>query len=118
MLKLKQASKRGGNQPLDFLLFPFVFSILVILIVVIAAVISIAKSGKQQQSHLYRSQRGQTYVPGEFNGQMELDLRLPYRRFRQLYPASRLTYEEYKQLQMRSAFRRSLSSQENKRMVR
>jgi len=49
---------------------------------------------------------------------MELDLRLPYRRFKELYPSNRLTYEEYKKLQMQQAFRRSMSSQDNKRMVR
>ncbi|MGF3521625.1 MAG: hypothetical protein ACQXXJ_00830 [Candidatus Bathyarchaeia archaeon] len=104
---------------MDFLLFPTVFSIALILIVIVAAVISTVKTGAQtQQSRRYRASQKQTYVPGEFSGQMELDLRLPYRRFRQLYPTSRLTYEEYKQLQMRRAFRRSLSSQENKRMVR
>ena len=104
---------------MDFLLFPALFSISLILIVVVVSVISVAKSSAQtQQSRRYRAYRRQTYVPGEFSSQMELDLRLPYRRFRQLYPTSRLTYEEYKQLQTRSAFRRSLSSQENKRMVR
>jgi len=51
-------------------------------------------------------------------GQMELDMRLPYKRFRELYPYSKMTYEEYKELQMRSAFKRAISSNENKRMVR
>lgn len=49
---------------------------------------------------------------------MELDMRLPYKRFRELYPYSKMTYEEYKELQMRSAFKRAISSNENKRMVR
>ena len=49
---------------------------------------------------------------------MELDMRLPYRRFKQLYPETRWTYEEYKKMQMQTAFRRSFSSQDNKRMVR
>jgi hypothetical protein len=57
-------------------------------------------------------------MSGGFSSTMELDLRLPFRRFRQLYPDSRLTYEEYKRLQMQRSFRRSMSSQDNKRMVR
>jgi hypothetical protein len=61
---------------------------------------------------------GHRYVQGQFSDQMELDMRLPYRRFRQLYPESKLNYEEYKKMQMRTAFRRSFSSQDNKRMVR
>jgi hypothetical protein len=58
------------------------------------------------------------YVPGQFSQQMELDMRLPFRRFKKLYPNSNITYEEYKKMQMQSAYRRSMSSQENKRMVR
>jgi hypothetical protein len=58
------------------------------------------------------------YVQGQFSDQMELDMRLPYRRFKQLYPESKWNYEEYKKMQMRTAFRRSFSSQDNKRMVR
>jgi len=58
------------------------------------------------------------YITGQFSDQMELDMRLPYRRFKQLYPETRWTYEEYKKMQMQTAFRRSFSSQDNKRMVR
>jgi hypothetical protein len=58
------------------------------------------------------------YVPGQFSQQMELDMRLPYRRFKKLYPGSNITYQEYKDMQKKTAFRRSMSSQENKRMVR
>jgi hypothetical protein len=61
---------------------------------------------------------GHRYVSGQFSTQMELDMRLPYRRFKQLYPESRWTYEEYKRMQRQTAFRRSFSSQDNKRMVR
>jgi len=81
----------------------------------------ILNTGKAKVTKRYRFsyQRGDgRYVPGEFSHQMELDLRLPYRRFKQLYPHSKLTYEEYKQLQMRKAFRKSTSSQQNQRMVR
>lgn len=85
-----------------------------ILIVVVA--ITYNKS-KPKQPQRYRSGRKE-YIPGEFSAQMELDLRLPYKRFKQLYPDNTLTYKEYKKLQMQRAFRRSMSSQDNKRMVR
>lgn len=49
---------------------------------------------------------------------LEIDLRLPYKRFKELYPWSPLTYNEYKKLQMSRAFRRAVSSESNKRMVR
>jgi hypothetical protein len=49
---------------------------------------------------------------------LEIDLRLPYKRFKELYPWSQLTYPEYKKLQMARAFRKAVSSETNKRMVR
>jgi len=49
---------------------------------------------------------------------LEADLRLPYKRFKELYPWSLLTYQEYKKLQMSRAFRKAVSSETNKRMVR
>jgi hypothetical protein len=58
------------------------------------------------------------YVSGQFSPQMELDMRLPYKRFKQLYPENKWTYKEYKRMQMQTAFRRSYSSQNNRRMVR
>ena len=48
----------------------------------------------------------------------ETDLRLTYKRFKELYPFSQITYQEYKQLQARKAFRRAVSSEKIKRMVR
>ncbi|MCW4006992.1 MAG: hypothetical protein NWF04_10460 [Candidatus Bathyarchaeota archaeon] len=56
--------------------------------------------------------------PDGFSDQMELDIRLPYRQFKLLHPESNLDYERYKQMQMQKAFKRSISSQQNKRMVR
>ena len=96
--------------------YSFIPLILVGLAMIIAAIISFKKS-KANMSQRYRSGRKE-YIPGEFSAQMELDLRLPYRRFKQLYPSNTLTYKEYKKLQMQRAFRRSMSSQDNKRMVR
>ncbi len=51
-------------------------------------------------------------------GILETDLRLPFKRFMELYPWSQITYAEYKKLQMDRAFRRAVSSETNKRMVR
>ena len=69
------------------------------------------------QSTRYQQPQQQQYSP-QFSPQMEIDLRLPYRRFKQLYPHNTLTYEEYKKIQVQNAFKRSLSSQKNHRMVR
>jgi hypothetical protein len=90
--------------------------LLLLLVIVVLAIISFKKS-KAKLPQRYRSGRKE-YIPGEFSAQMELDLRLPYRRFKQLYPSNTLTYKEYKKLQTQRAFRRSMSSQDNKRMVR
>jgi hypothetical protein len=62
--------------------------------------------------------RTKRYIRTGMHEEMEIDLRLPYKRFKDLYPWSKITYEEYKRLQMQRAFRRAVSSQENKRMVR
>lgn len=50
--------------------------------------------------------------------QMEVDLRLTYKRFKELYPFSQISYQDYKRLQMERAFKRAVSSEKNKRMVR
>ena len=101
---------------MDFILYPLAL-LLVIILLFIAVAVKISISKPRTVKSAYRTGR-QVYIPGEFSMQMELDLRLPYRRFRQLYPHSKLTYKEYKKLQMQRAFRRSMSSQDNKRMVR
>lgn len=49
---------------------------------------------------------------------VETDLRLTYKRFKELYPFSKITYPEYKKLQAQKAFRRSVGSEKIKRMVR
>jgi hypothetical protein len=92
--------------------------ILIGFLIIIATIFSMTKQRAQnEQNKRYRARR-QIYTSGKFSEQMELDLRLPYRRFRQLYPESRFAYKDYKKMQMESAFRRSMSSQDNKRMVR
>jgi hypothetical protein len=100
-------------------------SIVIVLAVGIILIIIARNNAKKAQltSKRYRAVKNhQTarykYVSGQFSAQMELDLRLPYKRFKQLYPESKWTYKEYKRMQMQTAFRRSYSSQDNKRMVR
>ncbi len=92
-----------------FSVIPVLFIFFVLAIVIIAVFMS---GATQKRKSRYR------YVPGQFSEQMEIDMRLPYGRFKQLYPETRWTYEEYKKMQMQTAFRRSHSSQDNKRMVR
>jgi Tfp pilus assembly protein PilO len=48
----------------------------------------------------------------------ETDLRLTYKRYRELYPMSTISYPEYKQLQTRKAYKRAVSSMQIERMVR
>ena len=50
--------------------------------------------------------------------QRETDLRLTYKRFMELYPYSQITYQEYKQMQTRYAYKKAVSSLKIKRMVR
>ena len=100
-----------------FAIYPVIPLIVLGLVFIVAIVIGV-KAQKKKPHKRYHSSGRQVYIPGEFSEQMELDLRLPYRRFRQLYPHSNLTYEAYKKLQMQRAFRRSMSSEDNKRMVR
>lgn len=100
--------------------------IIITIYVVFIIVIFIARSN-MKKAQLTRKYRGavksyqtarRKYISGQFSAQMELDMRLPYKRFKQLYPENKWTYKEYKRLQMETAFRRSYSSQDNSRMVR
>ena len=98
---------------------PTIIIIVVGIVAIIAAAVIIANDRKRgPQRTRYQSFGVSKYVSGQFSKQMEIDMRLPYRRFKQLYPYSPWTYEEYKKMQMQTAFRRSTSSQANKRMVR
>jgi hypothetical protein len=49
--------------------------------------------------------------------QQEVDLRLTYKRYKELYPSD-ITYEEYKRMQRQRAYRKAVSSTKIKRMVR
>ncbi len=101
--------------------FPIIF-FGIIAIIIVLAILNSSKSLKVKTRYVSPDfnpvPMNERYVAGQFSQQMELDMRLPYRRFKKLYPGSNITYEEYKQMQMKSAFRRSMSSQDNKRMVR
>lgn len=48
----------------------------------------------------------------EYGEHMEIDIRLPYKRFKEIYPYSKIANQEYKQLQMKNAFKRSGESRE------
>jgi hypothetical protein len=93
-------------------LTPFIPVLVIFFVTIIVIVVVLRSNVDRTRKPKHR------YVPGQFSEQMEIDMRLPYRRFKQLYPESRWTYEEYKRMQMQTAFRRSHSSQDNKRMVR
>ncbi len=54
----------------------------------------------------------------EIDEELEIDIRLTYKRFKELYPYSKITYEEYKKLQAKKAFKRAVGSEKIKRMVR
>jgi hypothetical protein len=98
---------------------PIVFiGVIVIVIAVLTLNASRRKETALPSKYSFKTPTRQPYISGGFSQQMELDMRLPYRRFKQIYPHSNITYDEYKRLQMQKAFRRSLSSQENSRMVR
>jgi len=86
-----------------------VFIAIIILLVLVPAALYGAKGAKLGTRRLNRDLYGE---------QLEIDLRLTYKRFKELYPFSTMTYEEYKKLQKERAFKRALSSQKNKRMVR
>jgi hypothetical protein len=100
---------------------PIITIFAVVLIMILIARNNIKKA--QLTTKRYRALKsyqtaGRRYIVGQFSAQMELDMRLPYKRFKQLYPENKWTYQEYKRMQMQTAFRRSYSSQDNKRMVR
>jgi hypothetical protein len=50
--------------------------------------------------------------------QHETDLRLTYKRYKELYPNSVISYAEYKKLQTQKAYKKAVSSMKIKRMVR
>lgn len=57
-------------------------------------------------------------TPQTYGIQKEVDLRLTYKRYTQIYPATNIDYEQYKRMQAARAYRRAVSSTKIKRMVR
>jgi hypothetical protein len=62
-------------------------------------------------------EKGEGYTRRLHGEPRDVDLRLTYKRFKQLYPYSQITYQEYKKLQMERSFKRAVSSEKNRRMV-
>jgi len=50
--------------------------------------------------------------------QREVNLRLTYKRYIEIYPSSNITYEQYKKMQAQHAYRKAVSSTKIRRMVR
>jgi hypothetical protein len=48
----------------------------------------------------------------------ESNIRLPYKKFKELYPENPMAYRQYKEMQARQAFKTSIPSKKLKRMVR
>ena len=48
----------------------------------------------------------------------ESDIRLPYKKYKELYPKTDFIYDEYKKMQAREAFKTATPSKMLKRMVR
>ena len=48
----------------------------------------------------------------------ESDIRLPYKKFKELYPENPIAYRQYKEMQARQAFKASIPSKQLKRMIR
>ncbi|MGW8180463.1 MAG: hypothetical protein ACWGQW_17140 [bacterium] len=46
------------------------------------------------------------------------NIRLPYKKFQEIYPDNRIMYPQYKEMQTRQAFKVSIPSKKLKRMVR
>lgn len=56
--------------------------------------------------------------PKAYASQKDIDLRLTYKRYMQMYPGTRISYREYKNLQVERAYKKAVSSTKIKRMVR
>jgi len=57
-------------------------------------------------------------VPKVIGLQRDIDLRLTYKRYLEIYPSARITYAEYKRMQAERAYKKAVSSTKIKRMVR
>jgi hypothetical protein len=57
-------------------------------------------------------------APKLYGLQKEVNMRLTYKRYMELYPDTNITYEQYKKMQAQHAYRKAVSSTKIKRMVR
>ena len=48
----------------------------------------------------------------------QANIRLPYKKFQEIYPENRISYPQYKAMQSMQAFKVSIPSKKLKRMVR
>lgn len=56
--------------------------------------------------------------PRVYRLQSDVDLRLTYKRYMEIYPSANMSYDEYKRLQVQRAYKKAVSSMKIKRMVR
>jgi hypothetical protein len=96
---------------MDFPVYLVLWPIILVVVLLFILVIALSQGRKMARARV-------RHVGEDFSEQMEFDLRLTYKRFRELYPFSTITYQDYKKLQMERAFRKAVSSEKNKRMVR
>ncbi len=56
--------------------------------------------------------------PRTYRLQRDVNLRLTYKRYMELYPNANISYRDYKRMQATKAYRKAVSSTKIKRMVR
>jgi hypothetical protein len=103
----------------DINLLAFIASLAIGGIAIFFAFLWIAsKVTESTQERRVREHAGETVGRTHHRDYRDTDLRLTYRRFKELYPFSPITYEEYKELQAKKAYKRAVGSERIKRMVR
>ena len=104
--------------PIALPFFLWLFVIIIILLLWWAAKYRGKEITKERLARDRFVPKFERYTRRESGGQWETDLRLTYKRFKDLYPYSKITYQEYKRLQAQKAFKRAVGSEKIKRMVR
>jgi len=84
------------------MILPILWAVLIVEVVLVVAWLIARKAG----------------TPRAYGLQREVDLRLTYKRYTEIYPATRMSYQDYKRMQSQRAYRRAVSSTKIKRMVR
>jgi hypothetical protein len=83
-------------------LLPWIF-IVVFVLVVLLMILREIRPGRPSRHYAF---------------QREVDLRLTYKRYMEIYPGTKMSYEEYKKMQRERAYKKAVSSTKIKRMVR